>query len=173
MICSNFSFAQETGKWRIGLEAGMSPWRKDRNPVSIGFLGAIELKYNLRNDMNIGLSVENMYFQNNKSDDGRLKSFYMTYDYYPFTGGQFAPFIGAGLGYYFCNAQYFTNDISYDNPTCLFRTGFEFRKFRTSLVYSIVRTNETIFLNKNKDYISLTVGFFLGGGKRKFDAEKL
>ena len=162
LICANFSFAQESGRWRTGLDAGIRVI-----PKYIGFLGAIELKYNLRSDMNIGLRVENMYFQNNQSDDGRLLSFYMTYDYYLNNArSQYSPFIGVGLGYYFCDAQYFTNDITYNNPTCLFRIGFEFWKLRTSLTYAVVRTNETIFYNKHKDYISLTVGCFLGGGKR-------
>ena len=159
MICANFSFAQESGRWRTGLDVGV------RAIPDFGFLGAMELKYNLRNDMNIGLRAENMYYQNNKSDDGRLLSFYMTYDYY-FTGSKYSPFIGAGLGYYFCDAQYFSHDIKYNNPACLFRIGFEFWKLRTSLTYAVVRTNETIFYNKHKDYISLTVGFFIGGGKR-------
>jgi hypothetical protein len=164
MICTNLSFAQEYGKWRAGIEAGMR--------MALSFLGAIELKYNLQNNMNIGLRVESLYFQNNISDDGRLLSFCMTYDYYFFTRSQYSPFIGAGLGYYFCNAQYFTNDVRYNNPTCLFRTGFEFRNFRTSLAYNIVRTNETIFYVKKNDYISLTIGFFLGGGIRKLDAAR-
>jgi opacity protein-like surface antigen len=169
VFCANFSFAQEAGRWRAGLEIGMLRPNNNGfgNEAGVGFLGAIELKYNLRNNMNVGLKAESMYFQNNKSDDGRLQSFSVTYDYYYSTRSQFSPFIGAGLGYYFCNAQYFVNDVRYNNPTCLFRTGFEFRRFRTSLTYNLVRTSETIFSNKNKDYISLTVGYYFGGGKRK------
>jgi outer membrane protein W len=169
LICANLSFAQEAGKWRIGADIGMLRLNQSSNqPFGLGFLGAAELKYNLRDNMNVGLKAECMYYQNNKSDDGRLQSFTMTYDYY-FTKSQFSPFIGAGLGYYFCKAQYFVNDVNYNNPTCFFRAGFEFRRFRASLTYNLIRTNETIFLNKNKDYISLTIGCYIGGGKRKVE----
>ena len=168
LFSSLFSFGQEARKLRAGLEIGMLRTAQGK-PFGFGFTGAVELKYNLQDNMNVGLKTESMYFQNNKSDDGRLRSFFMTYDYYFYKRNQFSPFIGTGLGYYFCVADYFVNEIKYNNPTCLFRTGFEFWRFRTSLTYNLIRTNETIFLNKNKDYVSLTIGCYFGGGKRKHE----
>jgi hypothetical protein len=54
IICTNFSFAQETGKWRGGFESGCL------FPIegAFGILGLVELKYNLHDNMNVGLKTE-------------------------------------------------------------------------------------------------------------------
>jgi hypothetical protein len=63
IICANFSFAQESGKFRAGLETGCLYPHKG----AFGLLGAAELKYNLQNNMNIGLKTEVTSFWKHKS----------------------------------------------------------------------------------------------------------
>jgi len=175
-LCANFSFAQEAGTWRAGADIGMLRVKNSYNqPFGFGFLGATELKYNLRNNMNIGLRAEAAGFQNNVSDGGTIFSFSATYDYYFLAGKQFSPFAGAGLGYYFINHQYFGKEFKNNNPTCLARIGFEFRRFRTSLTYNFwIRSWDPLYptFYYDRSYLSLTIGYYIGGGKRKLDAEK-
>ena len=161
-------FAQEPGKLRVGLEAGgLLPVQE----AGFGFLGAMELKYNLQNNMNIGLKTESTSFWKSDSYDAKILSFSFTYDYYfHSTGRRFSPFIGAGVGYYFCEAwDYSSIDLhcKFNSPTGFIRTGFEFWKIRTGLTYNWIRKQGVAFDSKNNDYLSLTVGFYLGGGKWK------
>jgi len=165
VICPNLSFAQESGKLRIGLDIGYPKV----NESVFGLLGAIELKYNLRDNMNIGLKAEGVSFTKHKSYSANVLSFSVTYDYYFHAeGSRWAPFIGAGLGYYFCNvsdSSFSDKKHSYNNPTCFIRTGFEFKKFRTFFAYNLIRKpSESNLSNRNSDYISLGIGFYIGGG---------
>ena len=171
LICASSSFAQEAGKWRIGADIGMLRLNNSSNePFGLGFLGAAELKYNLQNNMNIGLRAEAIVFQNNMSDAGSLVSFSATYDYYFLAGKQFSPFIGAGLGYYFINHRYFSKEFKNDNPTCLARIGFEFGRFRTALTYNFrIRSWDPLYptFYYDRSYLSLTIGYYFGGDRRK------
>ena len=173
MLCvsimySTLSFAQQSGKFRAGVEAGiLVPFTiVERN---VGFLWAVEPKYNFRDNMNVGIKVENVSFTRHKSHNADLVSFSATYDYYynP-KRNLFSPFIGAGGGYYFCKVDMWQTLSKYNNPTCFIRLGFELGKFRTSLTYNVIRkSSETHWENKNNDYISFNIGFYLGGGKWK------
>jgi len=95
-------FAQEAGKIRAGAEIGcLFP-----HESGFGFLGAVELKYNLQNNMNVGIKPEVTNFWKHKDYRGNIYSFSITYDYYfHSTGKRTSPFVGAGLGYYFCDAR--------------------------------------------------------------------
>ena len=172
-MCTNFSFAQEAGKLRMGLEGGILFPLEESDGVFLK--KAMELKYNLQNNMNIGIKAESTSFWKTKSYIANLLSFFATYDYYFHSEGNlFSPFIGAGLGYYFCKADdyyYYPHDYlkrKTNNPTFFIRTGFEYWKLRTSLAYNLVRNpNEISPEGKNNDYVSLTIGFYIGGGKWK------
>ena len=162
---ANFSFAQKSGTWQAGLETGVLRITRP-NPFGFGILGATELKYNLRANMNVGMRTEKMCFHNNVSENGSVLSIYTTYDYYfPSKRPKITNFIGAGLGYFFYNGDYFGNDVKYNNPSFLLRAGFEIGKFKTSLTYRYIRTNAPHYDNV-RDYISLTLGYYFGGGKR-------
>jgi hypothetical protein len=165
VMCINFSYAQETGKFRGGLDVGFSPYNSTVN--NFGFLGAMELKYNFQKNMNVGLKTEAMSIRTCKCYGAELLSFSVSYDYYfHYKNKTFSPFIAAGLGYYFRRAHEGHTDIlyKYNNPTCFFRTGFELWKFRTSLTYNLIRKPQK-YKNRNIDYISFTIGFYIGGGK--------
>jgi hypothetical protein len=171
----SFSFAQESGKWRGGIEEGVLYPHKGGFGL---FLVAAEVKYNVRNDMNVGLKAETTSFWKSESYSAKLLSFSITYDYYYHCRNkQFSPFVGVGLGYYFCKADDWNYlDGHYDesvvlrktnNPTGFIRTGFEIWKFRTTLAYNVVRKPSERYEGKNIDYVSLSLGFYLGGGKWK------
>ena len=165
-------FAQEAGKIRAGLEAGcLVPIER-----GFGFLGAIELKYNLKKNMNVGLKTEITGFWKSKSHSSEILSFSVTYDYYFNTMvKRSSTFLGAGFGFYFCDAgdyrllEYEDEDhFKFNNPTCFIRAGYEIRKIRLSLSYNLIRKTQAIYYSfKNNDYVSLNIGFYLGGGKWK------
>ena len=163
ITCANLSFSQEAGKWRGGLETGfLYPYQG-----AFGILGTAELKYNLQNNMNVGLKLEATSFIKCDCYSADLLSFSATYDYYfHYTNRKFSPFIGAGAGYYFCRISDVFPIRWIDNPTYFIRTGLELIKFRMSLSYNCIRKQSEISPDgKNNDYLSLTFGFYLGGGK--------
>jgi hypothetical protein len=171
-MCTSFSYAQETGKFRGGLDAGWLHLIEGEG----GILGAIEFKYNLFKNMNIGLKTEAIGFKVHKSHDELLMFFSATYDYYlHYTNTIFSPFIGAGLGYYFSKSVDQSDQSSYpqdrilhhNNPMCFFRCGLEISKFRFSLDYNIIRKSKKFKDNRYCDYFSLAIGFYIGGGKWK------
>ena len=165
--------AQEAGKLRVGLDAGCLLSKEIGFRIwegGFGLLGAIELKYNLNNAMNVGFKTETAAYMRNESDEAKTLSFAFTYDYYfHSTGRRSSPFAGAGLGYYFCENYNFSKQSKYyNNPAFFIRAGSEIWKFRLSLTYNFIRKpNAIIYNHKNNDYLSLTVGFYLGGGKWK------
>ena len=169
-MCANFSFAQELGKFRVGLDAGGFFTSNSGGIWSI-FLADVELKYNFQKNMNVGLKIEGMNFRSCKCYDSDLLSFSITYDYYfHYKNKSFSPFIGAGLGYYFGRSHddHSETVFKHNNPIGFFRIGFEFWKLRTSLTYNLVIKPNAAYINdRNLSYISFTVGFLIGGGKWK------
>lgn len=170
-LCSFSIKGQETGKLRFGLEVG---------PViphegGAGLAGAIELKYNIQDRMNIGLRTEKTGFFKHKSYSAELSSLSITCDYYIKSNNKIlSPFGGVGLGYYQCEATDYSETIenkaysTYNNPTCIIRLGTEIRKFRVSLAYNLIRKHsEANPSNRNCDNVSLYIGFYIGGGKWK------
>ena len=171
MICvstmfTTLSFAQQSEKFRVGFETGLLALPHKNG--GFGFTGIIEPKYNFRDNMNVGFLVGYTYLQKNKSYQPSFRLFSVTYDYYyrPRSSG-YSPFIGAGAGYYFGRNDESLGVRKFNNPTCIARIGFEFGQFRTSLTYNLIRMSKGGFFDKNNDYISLTIGFYLGGGKWK------
>ena len=78
LIYTNFSFSQELEKLRVGFETGcLLPLER-----GFGFLGTIEAKYNLQNNMNVGFKTEATGFWKHKDYSADMLSFSVTYDYY-------------------------------------------------------------------------------------------
>ena len=166
LICTNFSFSQEAGKLRTGIEIGYL-YSHSHDVGSL--LWAAELKYNFQNNMNVGLKVEGSDLTGCGCHGNKIVLFSTTYDYYFHSAGkQSSRFIGTGLGYYF-GENYGTDEQSkyYSNPTCFIRVGYEIRKFRISLAYNLLLIPREISTYGNNNYIALNVGFYLGGGKWK------
>ncbi|MDR2887467.1 MAG: hypothetical protein LBV26_05645 [Bacteroidales bacterium] len=140
------------------------------NFSGFGISGALEVKYNVQNNMNAGLKTDAVFMIIHKDNHAELLNFYFTYDYYFHYGNsRFSPFIGGGLGYYF--GQFYQNDYynaginRINNPTCFVRGGFEAGKFRLSLAYHLIREKKEGYKRINYDYLSLSAGFYIGGGK--------
>jgi len=169
LLYINTSFAQEIGKLRVGFGTGHSfPFGGDA-PIFIPNILQMELKYNFQKNMNVGLKTEVTTFRTCRCYDLELLPISITYDYYfHYKNRMFSPFIGAGLGFYFARGHegHTETHYNYTNPMGFVRTGFEICKIRTSLAYNLVRKPQKYY-NGNLDYVSFTVGFYIGGGKWK------
>jgi len=166
ILCINLSFAQEQGKFRGGFELGTIV------PIEgkMGWLFSMEVKYNFKDNMNVGFQTEFMGIIVDKNNSESLNMFSMSYDYYFHKRNKsFSPFIGGGLGYYFCNDYDAGQEIrtGYNNPACFIRAGFEIEKFRISLKYNVIRKSSAESYIRNSDYVALNIGFYIGGGKWK------
>jgi outer membrane protein W len=96
-------FAQEQGKFRVGLDFGYA-----MPDGGGGVLVALEPKYNIADDMNLGLRFESAAMGKNISGGGlsiesevtASTAILGTFDKYFNNGSSsFAPFVGAGIGY--------------------------------------------------------------------------
>lgn len=180
--------AQETGKFRVGLDLGFAIPKGGG-----GVLGDLEAKYNLADNMNVGFrfgtAVMAREVGSEKGDAVANNSFLGTYDYYFHNGsGSFAPFVGCGLGYYALGnldvaSQGSSQDVKLGTSGKfggLLRTGFEWGKFRLGLEYNLIPKSkiEGFSVNSNglfaeskksttvkNNYFGFSLGFYLGGGK--------
>jgi len=167
----NLSFAQETRKFRGGLETGFS-YYEEFMPVPL--LLAMEFKYNFFKNMNVGFKTEAIILRTCKCHDLELLSVSATYDYYfHYTNTHFAPFVGAGLGYYFARGHkdHTETHFKFNNPTVFIRTGLEIWKVRATFAYNLIRKPKK-YNDRDIDYMSFTIGFYIGGGKWKQQTKK-
>ena len=181
-------YAQEQGKFRVGLDFGYVPAGGGG-----GGLFSIEPKYNITDNMNVGLRLGGAAVVRDLASDldneeysakvAGIGSLVGTYDYYfhkSGSGSSFAPFIGAGLGYYsLANVE--VDDSSLDseelNPSVsgvfggLIRGGFEWGGFRMGLEYNFLPSSDLETPSGVKvgtaenSYVGISIGFFVGGGK--------
>ncbi|WP_421808108.1 hypothetical protein [Flagellimonas sp.] len=175
--------AQEVGKFRVGLEAGYTI-----PDGGGGVLLAIEPKYNIADNMNIGIRFESAAMAKNvgplEASLTASTSFAGTFDYYFNSGSSsFAPFFGAGVGYNSLgnvgfDAGTFGEDdilvldeagIDVDSKFGgLVRAGFEAGKFRLAATYNFIgKTELGEGLEVKNSYLGISLGFYLGGGKWK------
>lgn len=143
----------------------------------------LELKVNLNNHFTSGARIEYVYFSqrdqslllnpaNNASywngleSDGSLSSLLFTTDY-TFTTRKTRPFVGGGAGLYFASLSEQNVFINTDENLTIFgamaRIGFNIEHFRFAMEYNFL-PNSVINLN----YISVKVGFEIGGGRKLF-----
>lgn len=177
-------YSQTEGKFRIGLDLGYAMPIKDG---AGGPSSSLELKYNIKENMNIGIRSNGMFIardvvNNGVSVDAKVSlnaSYTATFDYYfNQSGKSLVPFIGAGAGYYEMA------DIELDNSSLnlpdskakgkiggFVRAGVEFSKFRVGAEYNIIPKTDDLDWDGAKigsvsnSYLGIHVGFFLGGGK--------
>jgi hypothetical protein len=178
-------YSQEKGKFRVGLDIGYVP-----TGGGGGGLLSIEPKYNLADNMNIGLrlgaaGIAKDIQNNSTSTSAEVSangSLVGTYDYYfhkSGSGSSFAPYIGAGVGYYsLANVKVDdTSNSSEISPAVsgvvggLIRGGFEWAGFRMGVEYNLIPDSDLEDLNGDKvgtaknAYFGIHIGFFVGGGK--------
>ena len=181
-------YSQEKGKFRVGLDLGYVPASGGG-----GGLFSLEPKINIKDNMNIGLRLGGAAvvrdLVTNESDQFTAKvagigSYVGTYDYYfhkSGSGSSFAPYVGAGFGYYsLANVEVDDADVDQSqtlDPTVsgvfggLIRGGFEWAGFRMGLEYNFIPDSDienidgdVVGTAKNA-YIGIHIGFFVGGGK--------
>jgi hypothetical protein len=176
-------YAQKEGGFRVGLDLGVVPTNGGG-----GVLFSLEPKYNIKDNMNVGLRIGIAAIVRDINDSGSTTSakvaangsYVATYDYY-FNGAgkSFVPYIGAGAGYYsIANVEFDDTDNS-DNVMVdatgkmggLVRGGFEWGKFRMGLEYNLVPESTLQDINGNNQgtvansYVGIHLGFYVGGGK--------
>ncbi|MFV8370191.1 hypothetical protein [Flavobacterium sp. LB2R40] len=180
------SYAQKEGGFRVGLDLGVVP-----SNGGGGLLLSLEPKYNIKDNMNIGLRmglaaiVRDVKQSNGQVDSAKLSansSFVGTYDYYFSTSGKsFVPYIGGGAGYYAIgNVEFDESDVNSGTQLQpetngvfggLVRAGFEWGKFRMGLEYNLMPdtslqdTNGVDQGTVANSYLGIHLGFYLGGGK--------
>lgn len=176
-------YSQKEGGFRVGLDLGVVPTNGGG-----GVLFSLEPKYNIKDNMNVGLRIGIAAIIRDINDSGATTSakvaangsYVATYDYY-FNGAgkSFVPYIGAGAGYYsIANVEFDDTDNS-DNVMIdatgkmggLVRGGFEWGKFRMGLEYNLVPESTLQDINGNNQgtvansYVGIHLGFYVGGGK--------
>lgn len=177
--------AQEKGKFRVGLDLGYTI----PSGGGGGILLSLEPKYNIKDNMNVGLRIGSAAMARNFTGNGAEAkatlsasgSYLATYDYYFKGSSSFVPYVGAGAGIYtLANAEFSasaTTPASTDKLDAtskfggLLRTGFEWGKFRMGLEYNIVPKSNLQNLagvttrTAQNSYLGIHLGFYVGGGK--------
>ena len=177
VLCIQLISAQESGKFRMDVDAFYAI-PSDASGVGL----TLEPKFNIADNMSVGLRISNAFISHNGSPFGNnilfgideygadnefvdgYESFITavggTFDYYfdELTGSSFTPFAGAGAQYVLISGDY---DES-SNLSAMVRAGFEVRKFRFSVDYNILPSTT---LGVSNSYIGIHLGVFIGGGK--------
>jgi len=177
-------YSQEEGKFRVGLDLGYTVPSNGGG----GVLFSIEPKFNLKDNMNVGLRIGGAAMVRDIKSDGESTSakisangsYVGTYDYYfNNSGGSFVPYIGGGAGYYsIANVEFddveSSSDVALDangKMGGLIRGGFEWGKFRMGVEYNFVPKSDLQDMSGEKvgsisnTYLGIHLGFYLGGGK--------
>jgi len=185
--------AQEKGKIRVGLDAGLG-----LPNAGAGFNGGLDLRYNIEDNINVGLkftsgllikdiNVDNV--ANTASLTTSIISSYLaTSDYYFGKGTSiFSPFLGGGLGFYkVINIGLSASGTSTPTPPTntsvflgetkfggLLRGGFELGHFRMGLEYYLIPSSNTVDINNvingttGNSFLNISLGFYFGGGHWK------
>ena len=178
-------YSQKKGGFRVGLDLGYVPAGGGG-----GGMLSIEPKYNIKDNMNIGLRlgaaavVRDLVSSNNQNSTAKVAgigSYVGTYDYYfhkSGSGSSLAPYLGGGVGYYtLANVEVDATTSTTLNPAVsgvmggLIRGGIEWAGFRMGLEYNFIPDSDLENLNGDKvgtaknAYLGIHIGFFVGGGK--------
>jgi outer membrane protein X len=177
-------YSQKQGGFRVGLDLGYTVPSNGGG----GVLFSIEPKYNIKENMNIGLRIGAAAMIRDIQDNGNTTSakvsangsYVATYDYYFNKAGKsFVPYIGGGAGYYSIANVEFSDAVDSDQMAidaagkmgALLRGGFEWGKFRMGLEYNLVPESNLQDMNGNNlgtvsnTYLGIHLGFYVGGGK--------
>ncbi|WP_395049911.1 hypothetical protein [Flavobacterium sp.] len=178
-------YSQKKGGFRVGLDLGYVP-----TGGGGGGMLSIEPKYNIKDNMNVGLrlggaGIAKDIQENSTATSAEISangSLVGTYDYYfhkSGSGSSFAPYIGGGVGYYSL-ANVKVDDTSSSDEISpavtglvggLIRGGIEWAGFRMGLEYNFISDSDMEDLNGNfygtakNSYLGIHIGFFVGGGK--------
>ena len=178
---NQWTHAQEQNKFRVGLDLGYAI-----PDGGGGVLVALEPKYNIADNMNVGLRIESAAMAKNVTaviDVAEIEaslsantSYFGTFDYYFNSGSSsFAPFVEGGIGYSALANLTFDNQVTDDEFEVdgkfggLIRAGFELGKFRLAANYNLIGKSEIgegiDAVEVKNSYFGISLGFFVGGGK--------
>jgi len=183
LLLSTSVYSQKEGGFRVGLDFGFVPASGGG-----GAMFSIEPKYNIKDNMNVGLRIGGAAVVRDINNSGSTSSakvaangsYVGTYDYYfNGSGKSFVPYIGAGAGYYTLANVEFDDSANTDNVVLdakgkmggLVRGGFEWGKFRMGLEYNLIPDSDLQDLNGvnkgtvSNSYVGIHLGFYVGGGK--------
>ncbi|MGM0945956.1 MAG: hypothetical protein ACQEW9_12285 [Bacteroidota bacterium] len=187
-LISTIGFSQQAGKFRFGMDFGPALPKGG----GIGALVNLEPKINLANNLNLGirmgiaaLAKDVTITTLNDNYEGEVSanvSASGALDYYFNNGGSnFAPFIGAGFGYYALSAVE-VDATTIDNTDVgdleatfewapMVRAGVELGKFRLGAEYNFVPNSNLqdpsgqVIGEAVNQYFGFTLGFYMGGGR--------
>ncbi|TRX16638.1 outer membrane beta-barrel protein [Flavobacterium franklandianum] len=185
-LAFTYGYSQEQGKFRVGLDLGFVP-----SGGGGGVMFSLEPKFNINDNMNIGLRFGIAAIVKDINTDANSPSakvsasgsYVGTYDYYFHkSGSSFAPYVGGGLGYYSLANVEVDENTGGDSTTeyspavsgafgGLIRGGFEWAGFRMGLEYNFIPDSDLEDINGVKKgtaknaYLGIHIGFFVGGGK--------
>ncbi len=187
--------AQEQGKIRVGLDAGLGIPN-----LGVGFNGNLDIRYNVMDNFNVGVKFNpGIFIKDVVADEvdmeaaatfSTITSTLVTSDYYFNNGSSsFAPYLGGGLGLFKIVNVGFSqsgtdniSSVSVDVSDFMFeskfggliRGGFEIGHFRMGLEYYLIPRTKLIDIITNtptgttaNSFLNFTVGFYLGGGRWK------
>jgi outer membrane protein W len=177
-------YSQTEGGFRVGLDLGYTIPSNGGG----GILFSIEPKYNIKDNMNVGLRIGAAAMVRDIKSDGDTESakvsangsYVGTYDYYfNKSGKSFVPYLGGGAGYYSIANVEINNGDNNDEIALdangkmggLLRGGFEWGKFRMGLEYNLVPKSTLQDINGanlgtiSNSYLGIHLGFYVGGGK--------
>jgi outer membrane protein W len=184
VLVFGFANAQKKEGFRVGLELGYVP-----TSGGLGIEFALEPKYNIKDNMNVGLKISGTAIISDVSNNQynivsgtsqSISSYTATYDYYfNEPGKSFVPYAGGGLGINSIKTVKLVdiskndiNNIETENKLgILLRGAFEWGKFRMGLEYNILPQSKlynqsgTQLGNVSSSYFAIDLGFYLGGGK--------
>ncbi len=158
--------AQERSYYPFRVDAGMNAATTLFSGSSLGLGYYIEPRYAFNAHFSLGLQYNEMFLMNTSENiDFRYNMELMATGDYFFNTSTFRPFVGAGVGLsWLIGGGTDTGVGGGSAPAILVRTGFDVWQVRFAVSYNYGGTYEQI---GSYDYLALSVGFFIGGGKRK------
>lgn len=175
--------AQEQGKVRVGLDAGIA-----LPNMGAGLNGGLDLRYNFSTKVNAGIKFGGAFMlKDYVNNPGEYSATVCAMKYTLFHGdyyfnrpaSSFAPFLGGGAGSFsIMNIHYDAVDQSAaagitTSPKLggLLRSGFEAGHFRMALEYYMIPSSTLVDVfnarlgTTGNSFLNLSIGFYLWGGK--------
>lgn len=152
-------------KFKVDVTLGYSQIMEDAVDASYGFNFSVEPKYNVLDNLAVGLKLEAAGFILSDDEDyltlASLPSVSLTSEYY-FGKKTVRPYIGIAAGAYFPKVYEFDDEtITYSGDTKFGfapRVGVQIGHFRVGAEYNIV---------EDGSFLSIKLGASIGGGKKK------
>lgn len=177
--------AQEFKPFKVNVSLGYA--KPVGKGASAGFLFALEPKYSLNDNLEVGLRLESAVVAravvfNNQTGDAEVKglgSYLLTGNYF-FSTENFRPYVGVGAGLYTVAGTTVTvvNGTASDDYTIeaeskfgfMGRAGFKAGHFNLAVEYNAIPKSssklQSVTLESKNAYLGIKLGMDIGGGRR-------